>query len=67
MMVCNDTDKLTDEICEAKCKVGNILKSYLDYYAVSDWDMIVDELTEILARLETINIQLIYAAIKRGD
>lgn len=67
MMVCNDTDKLTDEICEAKCKVENILKSYLDYYAVSDWDRIADELTEILAQLETVNIQLIYATIMGGD
>lgn len=67
MMVLKGTDKLTDEICEAKCKVENILKSYLDYYATSDWDKIADELTEILARLETVNIQLLYATVRGGD
>lgn len=66
MIVLKDTDKLTDEICEAKCKVENILKLYLDEYADYGWDSMANELTGIIAQLEVIKMELLYATVKKG-
>lgn len=63
MIVKKETDEITDEICLAKDKIENILKSYLNEYADYGWDSLANELTGIIAQLEAVNIELKYATV----
>lgn len=66
MTVRKDTEEIIDMVFDAHDAVENILKLYLDEYADYGWDSMANELTGIIAQLEVIKMELLYATVKKG-